>query len=141
MTKESFLPQAGPHTEKKVRGAELVISAILRTGVVASMGVIAVGAVVTLIRHPAYSTSARELTRLKGAMTACPHSLREIGEGLRQLHGQAFAALGLLLLILTPVTRVGASILIFLALRDRLYVLITSTVFLLLLLSFFLGRG
>ena len=58
---------------------------------------------------------------------------------MRLLHGQAFVSLGLLLLILTPVTRVGASILIFFALRDRLYMLITSTVFVLLLLSFIVG--
>ena len=50
-------------------------------------------------------------------------------------------AAGLLLLILTPVVRVAVSILAFRAQRDRTYVLITSAVLVLLLLSFVLGRA
>jgi uncharacterized membrane protein len=49
-------------------------------------------------------------------------------------------AAGLQLLNLTPVVRVGVSILAFRAQRDGTYVLITSGVFVLLLLSFVLGR-
>jgi uncharacterized membrane protein len=127
--------------ELKVRRAELIISTILRTGVLTSMAVIAAGAVLILLRHPSYITSPQELIRIRGALTAGPHSFGEIGRGICLLQGQAFAALGLLLLILTPVARVGASILIFFALRDRLYLMITSTVFILLVVSFFLGRG
>ena len=130
-----------PTAEGKVRRAEAVISTILRTGVFASMAVIAVGAVLTLLRHPSYATSPQELIRIRGALTASPHSFGTLWRGIRLLNGQAFAALGLLLLILTPVARVGASILIFLALRDRVDLMITSTVFILLVVSFFLGRG
>jgi uncharacterized membrane protein len=141
MTTGQPFADAGQRTERKVRSAELIISAILRTGVFASMAVIALGALLSLLRHPAFFTSAHELTRLRNAPGGYPHSFGDVARGVRLLHGQAFAALGLLLLILTPVTRVGASILVFIALRDRIYLLITSTVFLLLLLSFFVGKG
>jgi uncharacterized membrane protein len=46
-----------------------------------------------------------------------------------------------LLLIATPVIRVGVSIFAFIYQRDRLYTLITATVFSLLLLSFVLGKA
>ncbi len=143
MTNEkSLLPPAeGSGEERKVRGAELVISTILRVGVFASVAVIAIGAVLALLRHPSFIASPRGLHDLKTAAGAFPHSFKDIVTGLRLLHGQAFASLGLLLLILTPAARVGASILIFLAQRDRLYTLITSVVFVLLLLSFMAGRG
>jgi uncharacterized membrane protein len=42
--------------------------------------------------------------------------------------------------VLTPVLRVALSILLFLAQRDRTYVLITSTVLLLFLISFVIGK-
>jgi uncharacterized membrane protein len=70
-----------------------------------------------------------------------PHSLHEVVTGIAKLHGQSIVAAGLLLLILTPVMRVAVSILAFRAQRDRTYVLITSAVLMLLLLSFVLGRA
>jgi uncharacterized membrane protein len=127
--------------EQHVRDAEWAISTILRTGVFVSVAVIAIGAVISLFRHPAFITSAKELHDLKGAPDLFPHSFGEIVRGVRILHGQALASLGLLLLILTPAARVGASILIFLAHHDRLYTLITTVVFMLLLLSFIVGQG
>ena len=45
-----------------------------------------------------------------------------------------------LLLIATPVVRVGVSIFAFIYQGDRLYTLITATVFCLLLMSFVLGK-
>jgi len=46
---------------------------------------------------------------------------------------------GLLLLILTPVIRVGVSILVFIKARDHLYVWITAIVFAILVTSFLIG--
>jgi uncharacterized membrane protein len=48
--------------------------------------------------------------------------------------------LGLLLLIATPVMRVAVSVLIFVHQRDWTFVVITSVVLVLLVLSFVLGR-
>jgi uncharacterized membrane protein len=54
---------------------------------------------------------------------------------------QAVVVLGLLVLLVTPVVRVAVSIIAFLLERDWRYVLITSLVLLILLLSFALGKG
>ena len=52
----------------------------------------------------------------------------------------AIAQLGLLVLVATPVSRVGVSLIAFAVERDRLYVAITAGVLGLLLLSLFLVR-
>ncbi|MCY3022981.1 MAG: DUF1634 domain-containing protein [Planctomycetota bacterium] len=133
---------AGPQPERtdaRVRRVELVISAVLRTGVVASLAVIVFGTVLSFVHHPGYLHPTSDLQRLTGPRAACPHSLGEIGEGLRQWRGQAFVAAGLVLLIATPIMRVAISILAFLYQRDRIFVLVTTTVLALLLLSFVLG--
>ena len=56
-------------------GAERLISVILRTGVFASMAVIAIGGVITLLRHSEGSISAKELSALRGAVGAFPYTL------------------------------------------------------------------
>jgi uncharacterized membrane protein len=140
MTDRDRAPQ--PETRDhplKVRAAENLISTILRTGVFASMAVIAAGALLAMLRHPATILSAGGMPDLKSMPKTFPHTPLAIVQGVRLLHAQAFAALGLLLLILTPVTRVAASILIFFALRDRLYMLITSIVLALLIFSLIAG--
>ncbi len=59
--------------------------------------------------------------------------------GLRHFNGQSIVALGLLVLIATPVMRVLVSVVAFLQEHDRLYTLITMVVFCLLILSLVLG--
>ncbi len=69
-----------------------------------------------------------------------PQTLNAVGAGLLTWHAQAFIALGLLVLIATPVARVAASVLAFALERDRIYILITIAVLAILLFSiFFLG--
>ncbi len=69
-----------------------------------------------------------------------PQTLDQIRQGLLILRPQAIIALGLLVLIATPVVRVAASIVSFALERDRKYVVITSVVLAILLFSiFFLG--
>lgn len=126
--------------DARVRRAELIISAVLRVGVVTSLVVIVAGSLLTFLHHPEYISGASDLDRLTRPGSAMPHSLREVVTGILNLRGQSIVAAGLLLLILTPVVRVGVSILAFRAQRDGTYVLITSGVFVLLLLSFVLGR-
>jgi uncharacterized membrane protein len=124
-----------------MRRAELIISSVLRTGVVSSMVVILAGGLLTFLHHPEYVTSSTELQRLTHPGAAVPQTLHDVAKGVAQLRGQSIVTAGLLLLILTPVIRVAASILAFVAQRDRTYVLITSLVLLLLVLSFALGRA
>ncbi len=71
-----------------------------------------------------------------------PQTLEQIEQGLLILRPQAIIALGLLILIATPVARVAASIVSFALERDTKYVVITSVVLAILLFSiFFLGSA
>ena len=130
----------GRHIERPpVRRAELLLSNVLRGGVLTSLGVILAGTLVSFFHHPEYVSSPQELARLTQAGAAFPHTVRDVVAGLAELRGQAIVALGLLILVATPVARVAVSILLFLEERDRTYAAITAIVFLLLILSFFLG--
>jgi uncharacterized membrane protein len=141
MTMPELAFPGGTEQDARLRQAELIISAVLRVGVVTSLLVIVVGSLLTFLHHPEYVSSASDLSRLTQPGAAVPHSLHEVVTGIAKLHGQSIVAAGLLLLILTPVVRVAVSILAFRAQRDRTYVLITSAVLVLLLLSFVLGRA
>lgn len=115
-----------------VRQAELLISGVLRGGVLLSAGLIAVG-VITFYVSGAW--------RSPTAGSTYPHTLASVWQGV--LHGEPLAiiSLGLLVLLATPVLRVIVSIVAFLLEGDRLYAAITALVLLILIASFFLGRG
>jgi uncharacterized membrane protein len=63
-----------------------------------------------------------------------------LGESLGALRPIAFAQLGLVVLLATPVVRVGASVVAFALEGDRLYAGITLVVLLILLTSLFIPR-
>ena len=130
-----------PPSRPAVRRAELLLSNVLRGGVLTSLGVILVGTLVTFIHHPDYVSSPQELARLTQGGAAFPHTIRDLVAALAELRGQAIVVLGLLVLIATPVARVAVSILLFLEEHDRVYVAITAAVLLLLILSFVVGSA
>jgi uncharacterized membrane protein len=70
-----------------------------------------------------------------------PTTLTAIFSGLIALKPYAVIMAGLFILILTPVFRVGISILVFLKEKDYRYVKITALVFAILIASFLLGRA
>lgn len=119
--------------------AERLISAVLRVGVLTSLATILLGTVIAFVHHPEYISSPRSLLHLSRPGDTFPHTLRDVLTGLAGLRGQAIVVLGLLMLIATPVVRVAVSILFFLEEGDLTYVAITSTVLVLLVLSFFIG--
>jgi uncharacterized membrane protein len=121
------------------RRAELVISRTLRGGVALSIGLVLLGSILSVLHRPEYLSSPAELARLSHPGAALPQTVGGVVRGVLALSGRAIIALGLLVLIATPVVRVAVSILAFLEERDRTYVLITSVVFALLILSFLLG--
>ena len=139
----SLLPESSTiddaDTDERVRRVELIISNLLRAGVLGSLALVVLGTVLTLARHPQYVASPADLSRLVQPGAAFPHSMRDVFEGVRLLRGQAIVTAGLLLLIVTPVMRVAVSIFAFIYQRDRNYTFITALVLSLLLLSFFLG--
>ena len=119
---------------------ELLISGLLRYGVFSSLALVAVGMVLTFVRHPDYFSSGEALQRLT-APEHTPHRLSDVTEGLLTVRGQAFVMMGLLVMMAIPVLRVALSLRIFRQQRDRAYVLMTSVVLVLLLLSFLLGKA
>lgn len=117
-----------------VRQTEVIISFILRAGVVVSGVIIAFGSVLYFI----------EAARQPNGPHAPPHELATIGGILHDLltgDPLAIIMLGLILLLLTPVLRVIVSIGAFALERDWRYVAITSLVLIILIISFLLGKG
>jgi len=110
-----------------------IISYVLRGGVLLSAGLLILGALLYAIGALRSGAPAFPSTY--------PHSLSDVFHGLVQGDPLAILALGLLVLLLTPVARVLISIFAFARERDWLYVGITTLVFLILLVSFLLGRG
>ena len=119
---------------------EAFIGRLLRAGVITSMALVFSGLVLMFLHHPSYLRSAEALRRLTSPGAAFPRSLAEVAAGLRDRHGQSVVALGLIVLILTPILRVAVSIVLFALERDRAFVVITIAVLTILLASFFLGR-
>jgi uncharacterized membrane protein len=115
-------------TDKRM---ELIIGNLLRTGVVLAAVVVGCGAVVYLARHGDARADYR-------TFRSQPANLRSVGGIIHDafaLHGMAIIQLGLLLLIATPVARVAFSIFGFAEEHDRMYVIITIIVLLVLIYS------
>jgi uncharacterized membrane protein len=113
--------------------AELLISHVLRGGVVLGAIVIGVGLVAFYARYG--------LNPSAMIANVYPHSLDQTLLGLAHGTPQAIMVLGLLILLATPVVRVAVSIVAFALERDWTYVAITALVLLILLVSFLLGRA
>lgn len=118
---------------------ELIIANVLRWGVAVSLILIALGTLFAFLQPGEYGVhggTAADFQRLLAhpnlALLTWPGFL----EMLRQGHGEALIAPGLLLLIVTPLMRVAVSIPMFALEKDGKYVVITSAVLLLVLLSF-----
>jgi len=112
------------------------IGKILRYGVALSSAVVAAGLVLMLFAPPpgAPATLQATLAANFGRPTLSPSALLA---GIA--HGSAVSVLqlGMLILIATPITRVAASVLLFLRERDMLYVGVTLLVLGMLLLALF----
>lgn len=114
---------------REIEEMEIIISKALRIGVLLS-------AIITLIGLIMFLTTGNS-----GYISSYyPHNPLEILRGLISLRPYAIILTGLLILILTPVFRVGVSILVFIKEKDRLYVKITTAVFIILMISFILGK-
>lgn len=125
---------------------EEIISWILRVGVLASALLIACGVVLLFVTgQTGYAGSFSSLAGLvqynQNRLAAFPTTPGDVLAGLAQFKPYAFIALGLLLLIATPVIRVAASVVIFALERDYAYILITLIVLIILIVSFLLGKA
>jgi uncharacterized membrane protein len=127
--------------DSKVLKVELMISSILRVGVVLSASLIVAGMFLSFAADPQKARQPSSLRGLTGPAATFPHSLAAIMHGTAHVQGPAIVALGLLVLVATPVVRVGASVAGFLYERDPTFVVITTTVLTLLIVSFVLGAA
>ena len=141
MTRHPGPLSTGGPDPAKVRAVELLISRLLRAGVVTSLAVIVSGTVLSFVHHPEYLSSPPALPRLTSPGAAILRTPRDVLQGLIHLRGQAVVVVGLLLLVATPVLRVAVSILGFVYERDPAFVAVTSVVLALLILSFILGKA
>lgn len=109
---------------------ETAISKMLRIGVILAAIVIITGLVLFLATGDSGYPG-----------DTYPISFSAILSGLLAFKAAAVIQTGLLLLILTPVLRVFVSLFLFWAERDYRYVIITAIVFVILILSFVLGKA
>ena len=115
---------------------EEIVGSLLRTGVSLSALVVAVGGLIYLVRH---GRSPADYRVFRGE----PSDLKSLSGIVRDafgFHGRGIIQFGLLLLIATPVVRVAFSIWGFAAEEDRLYMIFTGIVLIVLLYSL-LGSG
>jgi len=126
--------------DPRMRRLELLISRLLRVGVITSVALMVIGMIATFKQHPDYVSSSVVLDSAVGPGATFPHEFGALLASLRQLRGEAIVTLGLLVLMATPVMRVAVSVFAFIRHRDRTYALITAAVLCLLLLSLVLGR-
>ena len=129
-----------PPNDSTIGGVEIAISLILRIGVVASLSIVVLGTVLSFVHHHDYFSSHDELHRLTSPPADFPRTATQIWQGVQHARGQAVIMAGLMLLLATPVLRVAVSILAFTYEKDGAFIIITSVVLTLLLLSFVLGR-
>ena len=115
-------------TDRKI---EDIIGDLLRAGVMLSAFVVAVGAAIYLIRH-GFAPAGYHVFRGE------PSDLRNLPGIFRsaaRLSGRGIIQLGLVMLIATPVVRVAFSIWGFAEEHDRLYMIFTGVVLIILLYS------
>ena len=118
------------------------ISWLLRGGVLISLVFLVMGMTLTFIHHPDYLSLATSTQHLKNPVAeTVPHQISDIFTMIAQGRGQGIMALGLLVLIATPIMRVALSVVTFWLEKDRAFVWITAGVLSLLLLSLALGKA
>jgi uncharacterized membrane protein len=112
---------------------EIAISRMLRAGV-------SVAALVVLVGCVLYLWQAHGIEVDRSHFHGVPAPADQVGpilEGIRHFDGRSVIRLGILLLIATPILRVAYCVFGFAAQRDKLYVLVSTIVLVVLLYSFF----
>ncbi len=110
---------------------ERFVGNLLRYGVLSAALVALIGGVFYLARFGSTAVHYHEFTGEPPRLT----SVAGVIGGVLALDPRAVIQLGLLLLIATPIVRVGFSLLAFIRQRDRTYILITAIVLAVLLYS------
>lgn len=115
---------------------ELLISYVLRTGVLIAAALVAVGLVMFFVDVANGTTSGQAKDILNHGGHQITVSWTSIAHGVA--HGEALSMieLGLLVLILTPVSRVLLTLVLFLIEKDPVFVIVSAIVLVVLMLGF-----
>jgi uncharacterized membrane protein len=130
------LAETVPHHDLTDQQFENMIGNLLRIGVSLSAFIVACGAAIYLVRH---GRSPADYRVFRGEPSEF-RNLSGIVHSAFTFHGRGIIQLGLLLLIATPVARVAFAIWGFAAEHDRMYMVFTGIVLVVLLYSL-LGSG
>ena len=118
-----------------------VIAYVLRIGVVISVILILVGTVLLFLQGSSNGFTIGELASTGSKINSSLFSFSDIVNGLLSYQGLDFMLIGLIVLIITPIARVIASVLSFMYERNWLYVVITLIVFIDILIAIFVVPG
>ena len=113
------------------------VSVLLRTGVLVSGLIVFLGGIYFVFRHGGEQA---DFTTFHGE-TGIDRDVVQIVVGAFRLRARSIIQFGILALIATPIVRVAFSLVGFVLERDRVYVLITSIVLLVLLYSLISGAA
>lgn len=127
--------------DAKMKKVDTIISWVLRSGVFTSFVIVLLGLVVTFTQHGSYLSSHAQEHFVLTKAYQFPHSIGSVASGLNHFDGISIVVLGLLVLLLTPISMIAVSILTFVYQRDRIFVGVTSFVLVVLLVSFLLGKA
>jgi uncharacterized membrane protein len=116
---------------------EIIIGALLRTGVLLAASVVLVGGALYLVRHGHETIHYTTFSGEPEALKSIPAVLGGVASG----HARAIIQLGLLLLIATPIARVLFAAIAFGLEKDYTYVVITLIVLGILLYSLLGSAG
>ncbi len=123
-------PSQPPGEPQAVATTYAIIGWVLQGGVIVSVVVIAIGLLLLSLQPNTFAPQQLQML---------PHTFAQVGTALLALQPQAVIALGLLLLIATPVVRVAISMVAFAVERDWRFVVISLLVLLILPFSIFFG--
>ncbi len=118
-----------------------VIAYVLRIGVVISVICILIGAMLLFLQGGSNGFAIGELASTSSKINSSLFSFSDIINGILSYQGLDFILLGLIVLIITPIARVIASVLSFMYERNWLYVIITLIVFIDILVAIFIVPG
>ena len=120
---------------------EKAVSVVLRIGVSVSALMLTAGTLVTLVTAKGATRAVASLRRgvAHPSGLTVPRSVAGVAHGVVHGQGPALVMLGVLLLVLTPITRVAVSLAVYAREHDTTFVVITAVVLALLISSFALG--
>jgi len=124
----------------KLHQIEAMVARVLQTGVALSVCTLLVGWAISLTTHFESFSGDQYRSQFLDLEAEFPRTLQTLGQGLASGSGRAVMVLGLVVLMLTPLLRVFASLIVFVVQRDRIYFLLTALVLVLLGVSLVMGN-